>query len=681
VTASGANLGSSDCAGARRSARASLQTSAPWLQRPVARRLHCALVIDSNDRRATMRKKARHRDTEVADAATPITPVSRHAMFTRRFRQPMAAAMVAAIGGVLLLKTVAAHADNYITDTLLDLTPTEKDVLKDVGDVAGAISSVVGVVKVGVDILNFLNILPTADANAEVLQAIAKVQQELGDIKVAIYAEAHLASEYFTQNILADSQTGYEEVREAASASGALVPTSSPTWADGNGRTLNALNNLTPVSGDAASESNPYFQAVFAEESTDGPVTTTVDVKTTAEWKLVISDRTKPNNGLVFDWREGLPALLAGLQARLSLLALTASPSDPTTSLVTSDARNGGAYADEIMSYEQALSTRLSEIGAQIHCGEAIWAVGATPGDYLYKWYCTDTSTGITGKVEQRATVSFASDDPTWNCSPAVLDGRLGSQGLPDNQTCYNLHWQPGLYGHSNFGTTHLVNAVSARTPDVYDPDLIDAFKNLAPQTSAFTDILQNGRQAALNNLLAELGLFNAQRMVDALENIWQGESQPSVNNQIKNWGGNLCLDLDTTWVGAETLSSGQSQMIPGYPFILNDCSQPTDTWTATWAWDANTGEVVNIIYALYGNARWCLSASSTRRLTPLVTALCDGSPSQVWTWNAGTGLLRNEAAVTSPLTVNGSGSGASIVIGYQTLEQSSDASTMFGGI
>ena len=148
----------------------------------------------------------------------------------------------------------------------------------------------------------------------------------------------------------------------------------------------------------------------------------------------------------------------------------------------------------------------------------------------------------------------------------------------------------------------------------------------------------------------------------------------------FRSWNTRLCLDLDPKWVGAEALTTGKSQMIAGYPLIANNCSKPTDVWTSDWTWDASTGEILNSLYLLEGQ-KWCVAPQGTRANSPIVTVACDGSDSQVWTWNSGTGMFKNKAAAMATLVPSSSAQGASIVLGSPTLEQSTSTLDAWGGI
>jgi hypothetical protein len=576
------------------------------------------------------------------------------------------AGCAAAIGAVLVLTGGSARAG-------LDLTPAEKDMFATIGTIAGAVSGVGAAIGAGVSALQFANLLPGSDA--DVLSQLQVIQKQLAAIPVTIYADSKLQSSFWVQNMLAQSQTGFQITIQNYSSTQKLLRLSSSLGATADNDTLLATNNLSPVSGDVTTESNPYFEALYLDSATNGPNTTTVGVTTTGEWKLVMPWRPQPSGGVVFDWREGLGAFAAAVEARLGTLALIASPSNAAQSILNVDARfDGDSYGDEVFGYQEDLATRLAEVDGGIHCRESIWAVGKTVGDIDYKWICTDINTGISGISEKRATLNYPTTDPNWKCTVTYDSRGMPIYGSP----CYNLHWfGPQLY----WGTTREVNGIQTGNLAVSDPTVVSVFRTYAPKTSAFSTILAHGREDALNDLLTELGVFGVQRVIDHAENVWQGISQPTVNTQIKNWSSKLCLDLDPKWVAAETLATGKSQMIAGYPFVLGNCSKPTDSWTSTWGWDNTTGEVVNLVELLFAGQRWCADASSSRGQTQIVTAQCNGSTTQKWTWNAGSGMFKNDGAAMARLSANGTAVGSTVVVGTTSLEQSTDAGVGWGGI
>ncbi len=545
-------------------------------------------------------------------------------------------------------------------------TPAATSTFDDVGNIYSAVSSLTGFVGSIQPALQFLNLLQSSDT--QVLNDLNAIKAQLGAINVAVQADAKLNSQFWVQNLLANSKTGVEQLQENFTSFGTLAAANSPVGVSAANSTLLAVNQILPASGDVDTESNAYFEAIYAASNTDGPVSTTVGVKTTAEWKLVMPWRPAVKAGLVFDWREGLPALTTAIAMRLGALGLTASPSSPNNNILNVEAHGstGAGYDAETRNYESVLSTRMDELDSQIHCRESIWAVGQTVGDYDYKWLCTDVSSGISGRSEKRGTIAYPPNDRDWNCGADV---------------CYNFHWQGiGPIGWYTYGTTRMVNASASHDPPVYDSMLIDAFRKYAPKTPAFATILAHGKEDALNALYKSLGVFHVQQVEDQAENAWEGIWQPAVNNQIKNWGSQLCLDLDPTWVGAEILATGKSQMIAGYPFILNDCKSPTDFWTSDWGWDSLTGEIVNSAYLYLTGAKWCIATPSSRTNTAVVTAKCDGSDGQVWTWDSGTGMFKNKLATMSPLTASSASKGATIAVGPATLSQGSDGSTQWGG-
>lgn len=547
-------------------------------------------------------------------------------------------------------------------------TPADTSVFNDVGNMYSAVSSLTGFVGSIQPALQFLNLLPSADT--QVLNDLNAIKTQLGAISVAVQADSKLNSQFWVQNLIANSKTGVEQLQENYSSFGSLAAANSPVGVSASASTLLAVNQILPSSGNVNTESNPYFEAVYADANTDGPVSTIAGVKRNAEWKLVMPWRPTVKSGLVFDWREGLPALTTAIEMRLAALGLTASPSSPSNNILNVEAHGstGAGYDAETSSYESALSTRMDELDSQIHCRESIWAVVPTVGDYDYKWLCTDTSSGISGRSEKRAVIAYPKNDSSWNCFAEPV--------------CYNTHWGPGApYDGYTYGTTRMVNASTSQDITVYDSMLVDAFRKYAPQTSAFSTILAHGKEDAMNALYNSLGVFHVQQVEDQAENAWEGIWQPAVNNQIKNWGSGLCLDLDPTWVGAEILSTGKSQMIAGYPFILNDCKNPTDFWTSDWVWDSLTGEIVNAVYLYLTGAKWCVATPSSRSNTAVVTAKCDGSDGQVWTWDSGTGMFKNKLATMSPLTASSASKGATIAVGIATLSQGSNGTTQWGGI
>jgi hypothetical protein len=591
---------------------------------------------------------------------------------------------VAATGvgaGVLLVGATVRADSNFVTDKILNMTPAEKAALSAIGDIAGATTGVIGAIQAGQSVASFLGLLPGSNTDQAILSQLAAIQQQLNAIPVLIYAESRLQSKFQAQGILAEAQTGYELLQEYVASNNALVPAGSATAVAADNDTLDAVNNVLPVSSNVSTEANPYFLSLYGSASTDGPVTTTLGVKTSAEWKMIDPFRTPQTNGLVFDWREGMPLLLATIQARLSSLAIMQSSVNPSMSILANDASYNGPYGAEIGSYVDALGSRLADIETQTHCRESIWAVGTVPGHYDYKWYCTDVSSGITGKVETSGYINYPGNDPNWNCAGAICN--LGGPVMyspTSNMTCLNVHWRNNVCERPTWGTTHIVNATSKSTAN-YDADVVTAFREYAPSTPGFADMVANGHQDAYVNLLTELGVFQVQRQLDTAENIWQNIPQPATNYEIKQWSTGLCIDLDPTWVGAETLATGQSQMIAGYPFILADCNNHTTNWSWGWYWDPNSGGIFNVAYYLFAGQAWCIAASSTRANTPIVTAPCDGSPQERWTWDSGTGLFKNEYAAMAPLQANGTGIGAPLAVGSPNLDQGYIAAASFGGL
>ena len=102
----------------------------------------------------------------------------------------------------------------------------------------------------------------------------------------------------------------------------------------------------------------------------------------------------------------------------------------------------------EILNYRGAVNARLEQIDSEQHCAESLWAIGTNVGEFVHKWLCTDTASGITGKTEVRGVINYPKNDPEWNC--AWVSSHNNQPTFPAGRTkCYNLHWSTS--GTSSF--------------------------------------------------------------------------------------------------------------------------------------------------------------------------------------------------------------------------------------
>jgi hypothetical protein len=160
-------------------------------------------------------------------------------------------------------------------------------------------------------------------------------------------------------------------------------------------------NNLADLIGDtidyaeASAQGTPfnatsaaYSNSINALQQAETPIAfqrAYVSSLTAGEWQSMIAGPTV-TNGLVYDWRLGVPALLTDISLRLALIASV----DPN---FVAD----GSCAGEINGHIQALELQLSTMVSGVQCGSRRVvgaAVGSSEESYL-RYGCADIYTGV----------------------------------------------------------------------------------------------------------------------------------------------------------------------------------------------------------------------------------------------------------------------------------------------
>jgi hypothetical protein len=153
---------------------------------------------------------------------------------------------------------------------------------------------------------------------------------------------------------------------------------------------------------------------VFYAESASGPGD--------SGWKKMIPDRpTDVHNGLIWDWRSGLPHLIQMVGLRLQVIAL-----------IDNSFTTDGLYTGELGDYRTALITTINKMEDSIRCSNMNMVPAYLPGDcdtdgacirqhWAFNLACAEIYSGIS----MTETVVYAADPYFDNCRRWDVDGRL----------------------------------------------------------------------------------------------------------------------------------------------------------------------------------------------------------------------------------------------------------------
>jgi len=179
-----------------------------------------------------------------------------------------------------------------VSDIEKYLPPEIRDIIDFAGGVIGTFTLISTVVSVVTKVLTFAHILRAdPDANA---QRFAALTQHLDAIAGSLSWQI---SEMAREQRLADETAAVISAGEILESTGGPVDINSPT----------ALQSLTALT---ESEEPSAFQRLFNDAVTNGD----------GVWKNNQRDRPEIVNGLVYDWRVGVPALLMLTSMRLNVL-------------------------------------------------------------------------------------------------------------------------------------------------------------------------------------------------------------------------------------------------------------------------------------------------------------------------------------------------------------------------
>jgi hypothetical protein len=438
-----------------------------------------------------------------------------------------------------------------------------------------------------------LGLFPEQESEVERLmrENFAQLHQELRDVLGAQLGQDYLDRLARAEGIVADGTGAAFTARQWVYWNNEAYPESEAQTA--------LINSKTAI--DKFTFPGAQFQRVWINEDTiNGEDTWTDGVRTVGEWKQVISKRPAVSNGTVFDWRFGAPAMANVLTSRVAVLN-SVWPDWPV---------NAPGRGDELLGYRDTLWNIYTHMESNIDCGFSLWAVHGDTGTFVLKAICADTATGMTSIIERQGRITASA--------------ALNSTGQCGQLWCGGDHW---IY---NDMPINLNNNLTQYPWGQYRTE----FWRYAEADSEFSDLVRNGLHDARQELRIKMGFFELTVMMDRLYALrWNYHVPQDSGGKIRSGiGSNKCLDMDPLYLQL----TGGGAMSDGNPFVLNDCAAPVQWWTQPWAFQPDTGEIINVAYALWAGQRWCMDVSwaSTRVGQTVWTWPCNGGDAQRWSWD-----------------------------------------------
>jgi len=262
-----------------------------------------------------------------------------------------------------------------VSDIEKYLPPEIRDIIDFAGGVIGTFTLISTVVSVVTKVLTFAHILRAdPDANA---QRFAALTQHLDAIAGSLSWQI---SEMAREQRLADETAAVISAGEILESTGGPVDINSPT----------ALQSLTALT---ESEEPSAFQRLFNDAVTNGD----------GVWKNNQRDRPEIVNGLVYDWRVGVPALLMLTSMRLNVLGAI----DPNFA-------NNRRFTDELMGHRGVLKDHYQKMWDGVRC--ALTHNFNVDHTLIRVVSCADIYTGLSGHA------SFTSNWPEDSIQASLND-------------------------------------------------------------------------------------------------------------------------------------------------------------------------------------------------------------------------------------------------------------------
>ncbi len=512
-----------------------------------------------------------------------------------RYRMWLAVAAIAAIGGTGIgcgppnvptqpdspnpsdskpVGSSSAGAEPVVRTTrAVDPPPTDTftGTAKLIVDWSGAIANLYGTYQAAVAILQAIGIL--GDPNQDILNQLQALHQQIDQVAEQI---SWFMAESDREQRLSDMRSSVFTTNDAVNSG------TSVDWFNldlSTGRTVSDATDPTA------------FERYYIDRDTNGTSNAISAQAGTIGWKSVIAYTQSDllyDNGYVYDWRLGVPALTQLIGLRLQLMAME----DPN---FTTDLR----FHDELMSYHDALSNQVLTMNAGVRCN-----VVRNPPEYPNEgnnayypnwefWVsCADIYTGL-----NETQVIFSADVYPLSYANCITDdGSSGSGYVTYDQACLN---QDGT-DYSNWYQTYI------------QPVQNQAYADVRRMTPVF------GVQALLDTLYL---------YANGITDLTKADSTIRVS---ANSG--LCLDVPggNTQVGT---------VVQVYPCNGNSGSQG-------WTYDRLNQRIS------HNNSGLCLDVQngSTVWGTPVWMYWCNGTDAQKWSWDPKYQVLNN--ALMSDLDV-----------------------------
>lgn len=469
------------------------------------------------------------------------------------------------------------------------LSKDDQKSAKIAADAVGAVSGVYGYVSGAIDFARMVGLLDSGPSFEDTVVAdLDAIRADLADIERDNRGLDFHETEHEIMNALNTLQYDALTAEHPETAVDTYVH-----------ETGLALNRLTQ---------EDFFTRIYSDRVTDG------------DWKRVISTRVLPDrNGLVFDYRYALPALMNGLALRLKMLSIV-TPGWPAT----------GTQRDQMKAVRGVLVDKLTTIEGALQTTYAT-RVTATPtapyvlGGGTCSWkvhhdvdgYSADPFTGTYVAVKG----AFGVDDPT-----RYYGSRCGSANCACPTFSFDVDQDASLGGQ----------------------DLRRAFtKYIAPTVSGK---LQTAMDDAHQQLRIKLGLFEVRRAIDSLYALVNGDTGPIYATKLTSAYPGRCL---SSAGGANAFASLAT---------IDVCAGGAYARPEAWAFDRVTGQIRNVFSGL------CLDVQngSSRIQAPVWLWNCWPTDdariiAQRWSYDPETHHLRNALGRTLDVTNRNSSPGTGL--------------------
>lgn len=327
----------------------------------------------------------------------------------------------------------------------------------DAKSVAGLFSQIVGGVNAAITIARFLGLLAPAD------DEVADLSLKIDGIATGLtwqIAETARAQDWSTM------VTGIETIQQFNSLNLTIDPMAAYIT-----DTHTATTN---------SEQAIAFQRVFVDSATNGQwfsynsALNSTPTTSYFQWKNIVSRRPTVTNGLVYDWRLGVPIMLKLIADRLAVIATI----DPNFAI-------DHKFDQEITDHRNALINQYNQMNGAISCqtndfrftysGPNLW----TPGGSVHgcNITCADIYTGAAA-----TTTIPPQKNPTsglWYDSPCST---VNSATINNNE--YGLTWQVNrLESLPTFETKSMINILYRFLHNA--PDLTERYQQFEPDQAS----------------------------------------------------------------------------------------------------------------------------------------------------------------------------------------------------